>query len=128
MVGEQGGEGGGVKLERAMVGEQGGEEGGVEGGGVWLGGEGPQEGVSVIEGGAPGASSPAGSHGRPLVERERGWRSGSAIEGETWSAGGASEGRARTCDIGTGRLGWPSVGGDGGGEAGGRGRSDSARA
>ena len=128
MVGEQGGEGGGVKLERAMVGERGGEEGGMEGGGVWLGREGPQGGVSVIEGGAPGASSPAGSHGRPLAERERGWHGGSAIEGETWSAGGVSEGRARTCDIGTGRLGWPSVGGDGGGEAGGSGGSDGAGA
>jgi len=128
MVGEQGGEGDGVKSEWAMVGERGGEGGGMEGGGVWLGWEGAQEGVSVIEGGALGASSPARSHGRPLAERERGLQGGSAIEGETWSAGGASEGRARTCGIGTGRLGWPSVGGDGGGEAGGRGGSDGAGA
>jgi len=125
-------------LERAMVGEQGGGEEAWgaegypefagEGGGAWLGREGPQGGVSVIERGAPGAASPAGSHGRPLAERERGWHGGSAIEGEMWSAGRASEGRARTCDIGMGRLGWPSVGGDGGGEAWGRGGSDNAGA
>jgi len=128
MVGGQGGDGGSVKTEWAMVGERGGKDGGVEGGGVWFGREGLQGGVSVTEGGIPSALSPAGSHGRPLAKRERGWHGGSAIEGETWSAGGASEGRARACDIGTGRLGWPSVGGDGGGEAGGRGGSDDAGA
>jgi len=49
--------------------------------------------ATVIEGGAPGASSPAGSHGRPLAERERGWHGGSAalvvVEGGVgWLVGG----------------------------------------